>query len=79
VQRQFCQENKLSLWQLRYWSVRERQRARDVAAAEFAPVAVSAGEGSGLWLRLGPGAELRIDPGFDAATLRRVLGCLGPC
>ena len=78
-QARFCRENKLSLWQLRYWSGRERRRAGEAAFAEFAPVSVSADAGSGLWLRLGNGAELRIDPGFDEATLRRVLGCLGPC
>lgn len=80
-QAKFCRENNLSLWQLRYWSGRERRRAGEAAFAEFAPVSVSvsADAGSGLWLRLGNGAELRIDPGFDEATLRRVLGCLGPC
>ena len=75
----YCQENRLSLCQLRYWSGRERRCARESAVAEFTPVSVSAGEGSGLWLRLARGAELRIDPGFDEATLRRVIGCLGPC
>jgi hypothetical protein len=78
-QAQFCRENNLSLRLLRYWLRRERRRQAEQAVAEFAPVALSAGAGSGLWLRLGSGAELRIEPGFDEATLRRVLGCLPSC
>jgi len=78
-QARFCHENNLPLWQLRYWIGRERRHCTEHAVAEFAPVSLSPHAGSGLWLHLGPGAELRIDPGFDEATLRRVLGCLPPC
>lgn len=57
---------------------------RDAEAARFVPVHVipddeattAAGSGSGLELVCGRGRLLRIGPGFDAATLRRLLPLL---
>jgi len=74
-QAQLCRDNQVSPWQFRYWLKRER-RDQGETAGGFFPVTA---KGSGLALRLPSGAELAIAPDFDEATLRRVLGCLGPC
>lgn len=74
-QARFCRENQVAPWQFRYWLKRER-RGQGEAVGGFVPVTAKE---SGLALRLPSGAELAIAPDFDIATLRRVLGCLGPC
>ena len=75
---EFCRANSLSLRQFQYWLKRERRLASG-GEAGFSRVVAAAEPGSGLRLRLPGGAVLEIDRDFDGATLRRVLGCLGPC
>lgn len=68
----FCRERSLALWQLHYWC---RRQSDGPGGGGFARVrAVGA---SGLRLRLGDGLELEVEPGFDEATLRRLLRALG--
>ncbi len=81
--RDFCAERQVSEPSFYYW--RRAIAQRDALAPCFVPVRVipdepppiaGTGSGSGLELVLGAGRLLRIGPGFDAATLRRVLALL---
>ena len=74
----FCRTNTLALWQFRYW-LRRAGRLASGGEAGFSRVVAAAEPGSGLLLRLPGGTVLEIGRDFDGATLRRVLGCLGPC
>jgi hypothetical protein len=69
----FCRERGVTVWQLRYWHRRLAGEAPS-SCGVFAPVR-SVG-GSGLRLRLG-GLELEVEPGFDEATMKRLLRALG--
>jgi hypothetical protein len=69
----FCRDRGLALWQFHYWHGR-LAGAAPAGSGVFARVR-SVG-GSGLRLRLG-GLELEVEPGFDEATLRRLLRALG--
>jgi len=70
----FCRERGLALWQMHYWHGRIGTDVPPDGGAVFARVR-SVG-GSGLRLRLG-GLELELEPGFDEATLKRLLRALG--
>ena len=70
----FCRERGLALWQLHYWCGR-LGGAGAAGTGVFAPVRGVGG--SGVRLRLGGGLELEVEPGFDEATLRRLLRALG--
>lgn len=80
--RDFCAEQGLS--EPTFYAWRRTIAQRDAEAARFVPVQVvpeekpAAGHGSacGLELVLGPGRLLRVGPGFDAATLQRLLALL---
>jgi hypothetical protein len=81
--RDFCAERDVS--EPSFYAWRRTITERDAEAACFVPVHVipdaattagGAGSGSGLELVLGSGRLLRIGPGFDAATLRRLLALL---
>lgn len=83
--RAFCEEQGLS--QPSFYAWRRTLAARDEAAVRFVPVHVTsppltsppqpptttAGSASALELVLGAGRQLRIGPGFDGPTLRRLL------
>ena len=87
--RAFCAARKLSQPAF-YWWRREIQR-RDRDRPQFLPVRVIAGveprpadsDGSPIEVVLGSGRCLRVRPGFDRATLVRLLEVLGeggtPC
>ncbi len=66
----FCRERGLTLWQFHYWC--RRQVGEGGVFARVRGVGAS-----GLRLRLGGGLELEVEPGFDEATLRRLLRALG--
>lgn len=70
----FCRERGLALWQFHYWC--QRQGGEGAAAGGVFARVRSVGA-SGLRLRLGSGLELEVEPGFDEATLRRLLRALG--
>ena len=72
--RAFCQQHEVNEHSFYQW----RKRLATQAPMKFALVQTEApvsGE-SGLELMLGNGERLRIASGFDAATLRAVLGVL---
>jgi hypothetical protein len=71
----FCRERGLPTWKFGYWLKRvSEEEAPDGAA--FATVSMP---GSGLRLVLPGGASLEVEPGFDEATLRRVLRAVSEC
>ncbi|HEV3257544.1 MAG TPA: hypothetical protein VG013_11730 [Gemmataceae bacterium] len=81
--RDFCAEQQVSEPSFYAWRRTLAERAAE--ATRFVPVhvvpddqttAAGAGSSSGLELVLGPGRLLRIGPGFDAATLERLLALL---
>src|SRR5579863_2324204 len=81
--RDFCTDREIS--EPNFYAWRRTIAQRDAEAARFVPVQVVSDDtagtnggntGSGLELVLGPGRLLRIGPGFDAATLKRLLPVL---
>jgi transposase len=77
--RDFCQEHGVA--EPSFYAWRRTLAERDASAIAFVPVKVvperaSAQASVGLELVLGGGRVLRIGPGFDAATLQRVLPLL---
>ena len=79
--RQFCTEHELS--EPNFYAWRRTIAQRDAEARHFVPVHVypdeePAGDGCGnrLELVLGAGRVLRVSPGFDGPTLRRLLALL---
>jgi len=82
--RDFCAQEQLS--EPSFYGWRRAIAQRDAEATRFLPVRVVAnekpvtpqdGSSSGLELVLGAGRVLRIGPGFDGPTLRRLLALLG--
>ena len=69
----FCRERGLAVWQFHYW---HRRLAGDDPSGSGVFARVHSVGGSGLRLRLG-GLELEVEPGFDEATLKRLLHALG--
>jgi transposase len=85
--RQFCRLRDLSEASLYAWRRTLRQRDAEAAPTPFLPVRIVAeatpaavadadGLSTGLELLLGNGRRLRVGPGFDASTLRRLLTVL---
>jgi len=83
--RVFCAQRRLS--EPSFYAWRRSLGERDAAATAFLPVRVAPepapapqttpeGAEGALELVLGPGRRLQIRPGFDAATLRRLLAVL---
>ncbi|HEV3263407.1 MAG TPA: transposase [Gemmataceae bacterium] len=81
--RAFCDQHGLS--EPTFYAWRRNLAERDAEAVQFVPVEVVAdppaparaeGSPAGLELVLGEGRRLRIGPGFDAATLERLLALL---
>jgi hypothetical protein len=81
--RDFCAEKDLT--EPSFYAWRRTIAQRDAAAVHFMPVrvveeetrgATEHGGNSGLELVLASGRLLRIGPGFDAATLQRLLALL---
>jgi transposase-like protein len=80
--RAFCEERGLA--QPSFYSWRRILAERDVQAVHFVPVRLASepepgradASTSGLELVLGDCRRLRIAPGFDAATLQRLLAVL---
>ena len=70
----FCRERGLAMWQMHYWCSRIGADAQAGGGSVFARVRGVGG--SGLRLRVG-GLELEVEPGFDEATLKRLLHALG--
>lgn len=66
----FCRENEVPVWQFYYWV--KRLSELDGNDAGFARVSAA---GSGVCLRLG-GVRLEIEPGFDEATVKRLVTVL---
>ena len=66
-----------------YWIKRFAAPVSSAGTAEaggFVQVTPPAAGGSGVVLRLRTGIELELQPGFDAATLKRLLDLvLAPC
>lgn len=82
-QRRFCAERGIGQSTLRYWRRRLQGDGlgRDrIAAARLVPVKVYEDErsqaNSGLTLVAGNGLRIEVAPGFDIATLERVLATL---
>jgi hypothetical protein len=81
--RAFCADKDLA--EPSFYAWRRTIAERDAAAVRFVPVhivpgeqpvAADSGSNSGLELVLPAGRRLRIGPGFDAATLQRLLAVL---
>jgi hypothetical protein len=79
--RDFCAEQQIS--EPSFYAWRRTITRREAQAACFVPVQVVADDkpaadvfGQGLELLLGAGRVLRIGPGFDGPTLRRLLALL---
>jgi hypothetical protein len=79
--RAFCANRQVS--QPSFYAWRRTIAQRDAETTRFLPVQVVPDEqpagdasGNGLELHLGAGRVLRISPGFDEATLRRLLTLL---
>jgi hypothetical protein len=79
--RDFCDAQQIS--EASFYAWRRTITQRDAAAACFVPVRVVADEqpareaiGDGLELVLANGRRLRVGPGFDGPTLRRLLALL---
>jgi len=82
--REWCRDNGVSAWQLKYWRARVRDEPSSEegssAPALFTPVAIVADEipvpvpvpGAGVTVLLGP-ARVEVQPGFDQTTLARTL------
>ena len=79
----FCGEHGLRVWQFYAW----KKRLRQPGTAAFVAVEVSRAEApvqqgphtvqmSGIELRHRRGLSLMVEPGFDAAHLRRLLSVL---
>ena len=82
--REFCARNGLATASFYHWRRVLERRAPERPA--FVPVQVVAdtppSQASALELVLADGRALRVAPGFDATTLRRLLAVLegeGPC
>jgi len=86
TQRAYCERHGMSLASLRRWreifrSEREGAGAPSGKRLRLVPVRLLDDEpcpvqGKGLTLVLSDGVRLEVTPGFDEATLRRVLGVL---
>jgi hypothetical protein len=72
----FCRERGLPSWKLAYWLKRVSEEDETPDGPAFATVSMP---GSGLRLVLPGGASLEVEPGFDEATLRRVLRAVSEC
>jgi transposase len=80
--RAFCGEQGLA--EPSFYSWRRTLAERDAQAVHFVPVRIAPepapvpadASASGLELVLGGGRRLRVAPGFDAATLQRLLAVL---
>jgi hypothetical protein len=81
--RVFCAQHQLS--EPSFYGWRRKLAQRDAEAVPFVPVRVVSeavasggahGSGGSVELVLGEGRLLRIAPGFDAVTLRRLLALL---
>ena len=81
--RAFCEEQGLS--EPSFYAWRRTIAARDEAAVRFVPVQVTPepqptttadGSAGAVELVLGAGRRLRIGPGFDGPTLKRLLALL---
>jgi len=82
--RDFCHRHGLATPSFYAWRSRLQQRAADTPAVVAVQVLADAppAQGSALELVLADGRIVRVAPGFDAATLRRLLTALegeGPC
>jgi hypothetical protein len=71
----FCRERGLPVWKFAYW-VKRVSEGEEPDGPAFATVSAA---GSGLRLVLPGGASLEVEPGFDEATLRRVLRAVSEC
>jgi hypothetical protein len=72
----FCRERGLPTWKFGYWLKRVSEEDETPDGPAFATVSMP---GSGLRLVLPCGASLEVEPGFDEATLRRVLRAVSEC
>jgi hypothetical protein len=76
--RTFCARHGLTQANFYLWR-RELQR-RDEGVVSFAPVEVvgseASGPASGVEIHLGGNRRVRVEPGFDALTLQRVVAVL---
>jgi hypothetical protein len=72
----FCRERGLPTWKFAYWLKRVSEEDEAPDGPAFATVSMA---GSGLRLVLPGGASLEVEPGFDEATLRRVLRAVSEC
>ena len=70
--RRWCPEHGVSLQSFYAW---RRRLAREEIRPGFVELLAPAAESGGLVLELGPW-RLRLEPGFDEATLRRMLRLL---
>jgi hypothetical protein len=72
----FCRDRGLPTWKFAYWLKRVSEEETAAEGPAFATVSTP---GSGLRLVLPGGSCLEVDPGFDEATLRRVLRAVSGC
>jgi transposase len=80
--RGFCARHRLA--EPSFYAWRKKLARRDAAAPAFVPVQVvpDGAEAEGVTVVLAGGRTVRVSPGFDAATLRRVVAVLeegAPC
>jgi hypothetical protein len=77
----FCRERGIPAWKFSYWRAALRPRlsppSRADSAGGFVELSVSArpGGGTGVWIEAGRW-RLHVEPGFDAAALRRAAEAL---
>jgi hypothetical protein len=74
--RAFCARHRLA--EPSFYAWRKKLTRRDAAAPAFVPVQVVPDEAAagGVTVVLAGGRTVRVSPGFDAATLRRVVAVL---
>lgn len=79
TQVEFCRRNDISLHAFRIWKYRDHRRAARVAAAEaprLVPVRLLGVSDSTIDLVIAGGRTIRVRPGFDEETLRRLVAAL---
>jgi hypothetical protein len=79
TQEEFCRRQDVSLHAFRVWKYRGEGRggagARDAGPC-LVPVRLLGGADACIEVSLGGGRSVRVGPGFDEATLRRVIAVL---
>lgn len=77
TQEEFCRRQDVSLHAFRVWKYRgEGPRGRSSAGPRLVPVRLLGGTDARIEMSVASGRTVRVGPGFDEATLRRVIAVL---